>query len=289
MPLDSSRVDKPIRKLRKLLKKMATEPSPKQVHDLRTNSRRLEAMLEAIHPDRNGRKILKQISKVRKRAGKVRDMDVLTSYATGLSSDRDEEACSVQLLEHLGAVRQKKAKKLSRTAQQLAPELRKRLRRSSKNIDKNLKREPAEGTQTSSRITSSALQLLSDLEQPTHLNRANLHPYRLKVKELRNLLRLAETENEPTFVDTLGEVKDAIGEWHDWVELQAIAKEVLDHNQCGLMRELKIKAEERFQRALVITQRMRQKYLGRSKKKPASGRPTGPDESVWSAAAALAA
>src|SRR5262249_31397974 len=110
MALDLDQLEKPIRKLRKLLKKMPSEPTPKQVHDLSTNARRLEAMLEAIDPDQNGRRILKQIAKVRKKAGKVRDMDVLTAFAAGLSPDGDEEACAVRLLEHLGAVRRSNAK-----------------------------------------------------------------------------------------------------------------------------------------------------------------------------------
>ena len=85
MGIDRDQLDKPIRKLRKVLKKMAGEPAPKQVHDLRTNSRRLEATLQAIDPDQNERKILTRVSRLRKSAGKVRDMDVLTGYAAELT------------------------------------------------------------------------------------------------------------------------------------------------------------------------------------------------------------
>lgn len=289
MALDIEQLDKPIRKVRKILYKMPTEPSPDQVHDLRTNSRRLEAVLEATDPDRNGRKILKQISKVRKKAGKVRDVDVLTAYATELPHDGDEESCSIRLLEHLGAVRHKNAKKLRKTAQQLAPDLRKRLKRVSQDLQNRVKQRQADQSRTSTRITSAALELVGELERPTSLNETNLHPYRLKVKELRNLLRLAEAHGDESFLETLCEVKDAIGEWHDWVELEAIAKKALDHDQCRLMRELKKKSRDRFERALALTDRMRGKYLRTSKNKASQRRPPTSDESVWSATAALSA
>jgi CHAD domain-containing protein len=290
MALDRNQFEKPLRKLRKVLKKMRGEPASKQVHDLRTNSRRLEAMLQARDPDRNERKILKRVSRLRESAGKVRDMDVLTSYAAELTRSGDEEDCSVRLLEHLGATRRKKAKKLSKAVQESAPVLRKRLKRSSNQIQKNISRPNSGGSATSSHITAAALRLLSDLERPSTLNRSNLHPYRLKVKELQNLLRLAENAHDREFVESLGEVKDAIGEWHDWVELETIAKTVLDHPQCKLLQELKENGQERFTRALSIAENMRKKYVGVSKRTRDGGRKEPRKaESAWSATSALAA
>jgi hydroxylamine reductase (hybrid-cluster protein) len=49
---------------------------------------------------------------------------------------------------------------------------------------------------------------------------------KLKVKELHNL-QLAENGTDQEFVESRDDVKDAISEWHDWVELQAIAEKVL--------------------------------------------------------------
>jgi CHAD domain-containing protein len=288
MALDIDQLDKPIRKLRKVLKKMPSEPAPKQVHDLRTNSRRLEAMLQARDPNSNERKILKRVSRLRKSAGKVRDMDVLTSYAAELNPSKDEEDCSVRLLEHLGATRRKKARKLSKAVEESAPDLRKRLKRSSNQIQKSISKSDSDGNATSSHITSAALQLLADLERPSALNRSNLHPYRVKVKELHNLLRLAENARSQEFVESLGKVKDAIGEWHDWVELESIARSVLDHSQCQLLQQLKERAQERFTRALTIAENMRKKYVGALK--PGHGRKGSlPAESAWSATSALVA
>jgi CHAD domain-containing protein len=51
----------------------------------------------------------------------------------------------------------------------------------------------------------------------------------LKIKELRYVLEMADGPRNQEFIDRLGEIKDAIGEWHDWEELIAITVEVLDH------------------------------------------------------------
>ena len=290
MALNRDELDKPIRKLRKLLKKMPGKPTPKQVHDLRTNSRRLDVMFEATGRNGNERKILKQISRLRKRAGKVRDLDVLTAYASELNQSGDEADCSVRLLEHLGAARQNKAKKLIKAARESAPELRKRLQRSSNQLQKRVSRADSDGSQTSYRITSAALQHLSELAQPRKFNKANLHPYRLKVKALQNLLRLAEDGRGQEFAKSLSEVKDAIGEWHDWLELEAVAKNLLDHPHCQLLQELKQKADERFGHALDVTEKMRKEYVGASSRRR-GGQRKGPHsaKSVWSATSALAA
>src|SRR5438874_13230525 len=92
VPLDPKRVLKPTRKLRKLLKNMPKQPAPEQVHDLRTNTRRFEAILAAISPDstRKEKSLLRELAAIRKRAGKVRDMDVLTDFAARITADGED-------------------------------------------------------------------------------------------------------------------------------------------------------------------------------------------------------
>lgn len=71
MALDQSRIQKPVRKLRKLLKEMPSVPAPKDVHSFRTNAGRLKTIIETFPLDNttNGRHPDKCISKLRKRAG----------------------------------------------------------------------------------------------------------------------------------------------------------------------------------------------------------------------------
>jgi len=113
MALDAKRIQKQTRKLRKLLKKMLRVPAPEEIHRFRTNARRFQTLLETFELDtaKNGRKLANDVAKLRKRAGKVRDLDVLTAYASGIDHGSSERECSVRLLEHLGAQRAKQARK----------------------------------------------------------------------------------------------------------------------------------------------------------------------------------
>jgi len=298
MALDADRAEKPVRKLRKLLKRMPAVPNADDIHDFRTSSRRIEATIHALSLDsgQNGRRFLKQISKLRKRAGKVRGMDVLTDYLSSVSRHKEETECYVRLLEHLGAQRLKYAKKFESARQQCASELNKRLKRTSRQLDKllpsNGKKDPDQNGMSAA-VTASALTLLAALAKPARLGKTNLHPYRLEVKELRNVLLMAENSDRQEFVRQLGEVKDAIGEWHDWEELVATAKTVLDHGvNCGLLASLRNMADSKYQNAIILTEEMRKKFLRisdrRNKRSPrhAAFRPTEP---VWRATAALVA
>ena len=264
MSLHPAKLQKPLRKLRKMLNKIPRRPAPEQVHDLRTLMRRIEAMFRAlmIESKRNQKRLLKALKPVRKKAGKVRDMDVLTGFASKLRPDGDEE-CLVELLEYLGAERYKQARKLHRVVQWNRKAIASRLKRSSEYIEKVL----AHSQQHSEKETewpidamSLALQLSNELASWPRLDAGNFHPFRLKVKELRYALQLAKNP-DADLIESLGEVKDAIGEWHDWEELTGIAGKVLDHGPGrNLIRMIRSTAKEKFDHALSITNRMRQKY-----------------------------
>ena len=138
MAVDFKRVHKPTRKLRKLLKKMSAKPTPEQVHEFRTNSRNMEATLQVFGLENSGvgRRVLKPLSRLRKRAGKVRDMDVLTSYAASVHAEDGEQDCAVQLLEHLGAQRRKYARKFHSASRQDGSKLRRRLKQVRRELDR---------------------------------------------------------------------------------------------------------------------------------------------------------
>ena len=104
---------------------------------------------------------------------------------------------------------------------------------------------------------------------------------------------MAENAKEKEFVKCLGEVKDAIGEWHDREELLTIAKDVLNHRpNCQLLAELRKTADAKFKTALALAESMRKQFLRvseRADKRSSHGNTRGPAEPVWSATAALAA
>jgi CHAD domain-containing protein len=107
-----------------------------------------------------------------------------------------------------------------------------------------------------------ALQLTAALKAPARLNKKNPHPFRLKVKELRYVLQLADRADQQEFVNNLGDVKDAIGEWNDWEELTAIATDLLNHGRtCKLIPKLSDVSERKYRSALSLTNQMRQRFL----------------------------
>jgi CHAD domain-containing protein len=287
--LDFEQIQKPGRKLRKLLRKMSARPSPEQVHDFRTNSRQLESTLQAFGLDssRNGRRVLKPLARLRKRAGKIRDMDVLIGYASNLRRPDGEQECAIELLEHLGAERRRHAKKFHSAARRKGADLRRDIKRSRKQLLKRGSRAQVPGGNHS--LPASALQISSELTATARLNHTNLHPFRLKVKALRNILKLSDSPDEK-LLDSLGQVKDAIGEWHDYQELISIAEKVLDHgSQCRLIHELKHMSRNKYCAALAQAERLRKQQLGFTR--ATGGRSTRPDPSkpVWTAAMRLAA
>src|SRR5258707_5072095 len=172
MPLDPQRIQKSVRKLRKLLNKAPKRPTPDQVHDLRTHTRRFEATAQALRLDskRNERRVLRALARLRKRAGKVRDMDVLTAHTSNLHIDKDQD-CLIQLLEYLGSARYRHAKKLSQEMRDTGPALRRRLKRTATRFEKlipdgkNGKKKSSNGqTEAAAEAAATVLKLAADLE-----------------------------------------------------------------------------------------------------------------------------
>jgi CHAD domain-containing protein len=295
MSLNYNRLLKPAKKLRKLINKMDGQPTPEEVHHLRTNTRRFEAMFEALSLEEQnvGKSMLKSLVRIRKQAGKVRDMDVLTNYASTIHPDGEEE-CSIQLLEHLGAQRKKYARKLVAEKQSVGPECRKGLKSASGALTALL----TDGNDASNEkavvhATATAVRLAAQLGKPQSLNKENLHPYRLKIKDLQNVLRMAAGASSAKFIDDLGEVKDSIGEWHDWEELVVIANKVLNHrSRCGLQSELKRITKQRYDHALSAAETLRTTYLQSSHPPKKGAAPAAllkiPRQPVWEATAMLA-
>jgi CHAD domain-containing protein len=270
MSFDVGRIHKSTRRILKFLHNNSKRPSSDAVHNLRTSTRSLETTLVTLGLDRKGKtsRLLRELADIRKRAGKVRDMDVLTAHILTIKPDGEQD-CLVQLLEYLGAERRSDAGKLRDAIDKSRARIRRGLKASMNRIEKLLdraKNSPQDSDAVSATIAK-AIQLSSELNSPTRLTRGNLHPFRLKVKELRDVLQLSDHADHQEFVATLGEVKDAIGEWHDWEELVGIADGLLDHPSCKLMKKLRGVANSRYERALVLTKNLRTHYLKSAKAK----------------------
>jgi CHAD domain-containing protein len=220
MNVDIERALKSLRRLRTAMKDLSGDTSPEHVHRLRTQARRLEAIVHALSPgDAAARRLLKMVKPVRKASGKVRDMDVLLARLFDLSSEGAEEAL-VLLGEHLARVREQHLDRLCRVVKRR----RKPVRRLTKRYSRDLKKQEVAGSEFS---PAACQVLLAELEHWPKLHEENLHEFRIRAKTLRYMLQLAPGV-EPAHMEALTATKDATGDWHDWLELGQMASEVLD-------------------------------------------------------------
>ena len=255
--LQPDEVEKPILKLRKQLNKFPRSPAPEDVHSLRTHTRRLEATMTALglNREKESRRLLKLMTPVRKAAGKVRDMDVLIGDTLTLSEDHGSEAI-VLLVEHLAKMRVRHAQKLYKVIRGRRGNIRSGLKCEGKLMRERLDdSSPELDDKTAPRIVITELSHWPDLDEN------NLHLFRIRIKELRYMLQLSATADE-RLVDALGEAKDSIGDWHDWVELRRIAGKTLDpHSDGEVLAKIERTGKEKLQAALAIANRVRGRYF----------------------------
>jgi CHAD domain-containing protein len=103
---------------------------------------------------------------------------------------------------------------------------------------------------------------MDELSRWPALNAENLHPFRIKIKELRYILQLVQ-DADLKFVDALEKVKQKIGDWHDWQELYRIAAQLLDPAKDRIaLIEIEEKRSIKYQQALKAARTLRTRYLG---------------------------
>ena len=294
MGIELERLEKPLRKLRKSLKEWPSDPPVEMVHKLRTQTRRMEAIVSSFLLDQEPeiRRLLKAMKPVRKAAGEVRDMDVLVADALTLPDAAENESI-IRLVEHLGTMRDKSAGKLLKVITVQRKRARRDLKQclrlvrggfSNKKLQ-NMQALPAAAVGVATNLTTS-------LRRWPRLNQANIHEFRKQVKQLRYILQMAESSgaspnrgSETAWLDALGKVKDRIGDWHDWCELEQIAHDVLDKKDDGAtLKQIGETVNNRFERAVATANKMRARYLSGG-----TGGRRGPlNDSVVKAAARLA-
>jgi CHAD domain-containing protein len=284
MALDQHKIRQNLRTLGKALKSGSHWKSPEKVHELRKQIRRVESLIHALklHEKRSGRSLLKTLRRVFKQAGKVRDMDVLLAFTSGLAVD-PHDPCLAQLVESLQEKRHKAALKLHSSIAKHADAGRHDLTKCSAYLQDHVTELDIQRWQTDA--AAFALQLSGELAAWPHLTPAYLHAFRLKTKELRYTLQLAEGD-EPAFLRALGDVTSAIGEWHDWDQLLSIAANVLKRTpRSAVLQVIRPAVSKKHNEALVQTNALRRRYLGVST--PSHGRRKTPPSLSRSTLAAI--
>jgi CHAD domain-containing protein len=213
MPIDLKRSRLVFQRLARELTKLAKHQAPESVHKFRTNSRRVEALLGEVVPqlDRNDKKLLKLLSRLRKKAGRVRDLDVEISSLRSLKIPEGNGHKS----EFVAALVQERAKheqKLGKAFnRKTTDEVRKRLKRAVSDIDIPKDTEPL-------KLTLNKLAKLG--RDHVTLTERTLHQYRIIGKRARYIAELADHDAEAKrVVDQLKHMQDVIGDWHDWLKL----------------------------------------------------------------------
>ena len=269
MPMDRRRNQILFRRLSRLLKQVADKPQPKSVHQFRTVARRIEALLQAVEPDpgRNQRRLLKELSRLRRRAGRVRDMDVQLTLLRSLDAGGDgrrKERLTQALIELRGKREKKLVSSLHRDA---IRDVRRRLKKAAEKL--SLLQEPAsmagvlDAAHPFDPVATALRQFVQVTRRHGELRESNLHAYRLQTKHVRYVAEMAgEDKTARRIVAELKRMQDAIGEWHDWLELAARAQEVLEpEHESPLLAALQNVTRARFRHALSVCADARRSLL----------------------------
>ena len=220
-------------KTERALLRLASSQQPESVHSFRTTTRRLQTLLEELVPerDRNQKKLLKMLERIRKRAGKVRDLDVQLAALHSLRIPQEPRR-KTQLTHHLIELRAKHEKKLSKLlTKDTLYDIRKRLKRASREAEFKHSRDPL----------TVAREMLARVESPAGpVSEELLHQYRIVVKRARYAAEFAPKSTEAAqFIAELKRLQDAIGNWHDWLTLShAAARRLGDVAQSSLVAAL---------------------------------------------------
>jgi CHAD domain-containing protein len=245
MPIAPDRSQLAFRKTERALLKLSSQQSAESVHAFRTTSRRLETLLEQLLPerDRNQKKLLKMLNRIRRRAGKVRDLDVQLAALRSLKVPQEPRR-KTRLTQGLIELRAKQEKKLRKLlTKDVVREIRKRLSRGSKEVR----------PETSRDALMVARAMLTEVVRPAGpVSEDVLHQYRMVVKRARYAAEFAPKSVEANqFIAQLKRLQDAVGNWHDWLTLtQAATKRLGDVNQSSLVAALHNVTGSKFRHAV---------------------------------------
>jgi CHAD domain-containing protein len=250
MPSPQQKIQALTKDLSKSASRLKDEVSPKNVHRLRTTVRRIESLVNHFYPQlgKKQEKTLVELTALRKRAGKVRDLDVqaglLSAIANGSSaSDR------LALKQALATRRARRAERLVSVVKKLdlakdSERLRRLAQKSRATAQAGLP-EPLE--QAKAELTS----LAETFSPSEHLKPKRLHEVRIKIKKIRYLAETgANSTEQQRFLQQLKYVQDATGEWHDWELLTRTAEKQFGNRiNCPLLVEIRSLFSARYSAA----------------------------------------
>jgi CHAD domain-containing protein len=252
MPVDQQRVKLVFDKLDRQLAKLGSNPQPNNIHQFRTYSRRLQAILEEISPKlkKGEKKLLKTLGRLRRRAGRVRDLDVQIAALRSLKIPQEPRR-KTQLLRILAERRISREKKFNRSLDsETIRWLRKRLKKTAGKYAVPESTQPLNVART----------MLLEVSKPhSSLTEELLHQYRIAGKRVRYVSELAgkDAEAKP-FLESLKTMQDALGDWHDWLLLTQTSEEIFsDVQDSPLLTALRNITGAKYRHAVQVVTDMR--------------------------------
>lgn len=245
MAIASERSQLIFRKMERDLRSLSADQHAESVHRFRTTTRRLEMLLGQLisRRDRNQKKLLKMLGRIRKRAGRVRDLDAQLSALRSLRVSQEPRR-KTQLVQSLLELRAKHERNLSKLLKKSdIREIKKRLRRAAAAMPEASSCDPL----------AVAKEILSVVPADGKLESEELlHRYRIAVKRARYAAEFAPKSVEAArFIANLKRLQDALGNWHDWQILTQTASEQLgEMNQSSLVAALHNVTRGKFRHAL---------------------------------------
>jgi CHAD domain-containing protein len=221
------------RKTERELSRLMTDQHAEAVHGFRTATRRLEVLFEQLlgSQDRNNKKLLKMLNRIRRRAGKVRDLDIQLAALRSLKVALEPRR-KTQLMQRLIELRVQHEKRLSKLlTKNEVREMHRRLKKAWKSAHWKAGRDPLEVSR----------EILRSVPPPEGSpSDETLHQYRVAVKRARYAAEFAAKSREAgQLVAELKRLQDALGNWHDWMTLTQTATEQFgDVSQSSLVAAL---------------------------------------------------
>jgi CHAD domain-containing protein len=241
-------------KLERDLVRVSSKQNAESVHRFRSAVRRLETLLEELLPKqkRAHHKLLKALGRIRKRSGKLRDLDVQLSALRSLKIPQEPRRKS-QLMNNLIELRAEHEKKLRKALDKKdVHEIQKRLRRAARDVRSAKAGDPLA-------VARKMLGQPLSADSRGTLTEDLLHHYRIIGKRARYIAELAPASAEVTeFVTQLKRMQDAAGDWHDWFTLtHTAAKRLGDVHESSLVAALHNVTGAKFRNAVTALSALR--------------------------------
>jgi CHAD domain-containing protein len=267
-------------------RKAGESPKVEAVHQLRTGTRRVEATLETLAREAAVRGLgkaaeearqrwLRQLKKVRRASGAVRDFDVHRELLADnfLPSEEEAKLDAASFGETTALVKQ--ARLLDAWLKTQRTEAARTLYgtldgHASRLLDaeQQFMAALAKGSSRRNRAQRPAARLaLEDylrlMDAMPLLDTENLHDFRKGAKKARYV---AESDDKDPAAVAIGKaikwVQDVIGEWHDWDVVRQEAREALHDDGAALEAQLEARTKRAYERALRMTTTMGRRFVG---------------------------